>query len=172
MGRFRPVVRPLWSPYVWLNDVVNAVYEGVAAGVMTPLMATPFIAPCLRLVGCKVGRWAFIETTLFSEFDLVEIGDEAALNLGATVQTHLFEDRVMKSDRLTIGDGCTLGNMAVVLYGTAMEQGATLDALSVLMKGEILPRGSAWTGIPTKRAMVPRAPGRAARESLDGLTAG
>ena len=156
MGRFVPVKKPLWSPYVWMNDVVNALYEGAAAGAMSPLMGTPFIAPCLRLIGCKIGRWVFIETTLFSEFDLVEIGDEAALNLGATVQTHLFEDRVMKSDRLKIGNGCSLGNMAVVLYSTEMKPGASLDALSVLMKGEVLPQGSAWTGIPTKRAVSSR----------------
>ena len=48
----------------------------------------------------------------FSEFDLVEIGDHAALNLGATIQTHLFEDRVMKADYLRIGAGCTVGNLA------------------------------------------------------------
>ena len=96
-------MKPLWCSYVWLNDVVNALYETVAASAMTPLMGTPFIAPCLRMMGCKVGRWVFLETTLFSEFDLVEIGDRAALNLGATIQTHLFEDRVMKSDQLKIG---------------------------------------------------------------------
>ncbi len=156
MGRFKPVVKPLWSPYVWMNDVVNAIYEGVAAGVMAPLMGTPFMAPCLRMMGCKIGRWTFLETTLFSEFDLVEIGDEAALNLGATIQTHLFEDRVMKSGYLKIGAGSSMGNMAVVLYSAEIRRGASLDALSVLMKGEKLPQGSAWTGIPTKREATSR----------------
>ncbi|HZQ14401.1 MAG TPA: Pls/PosA family non-ribosomal peptide synthetase [Pseudolabrys sp.] len=154
MGKFKPVVKPLWSPYVWLNDVVNAIYEAVAATAMAPLMGTPFIVPCLRMMGCKIGRRVFLETTLFSEFDLVRIGDDAALNLGSTIQTHLFEDRVMKSDYLTIGNGCSVGNMAVVLYGTEMRPGSSLDALSVLMKGEVLPAASGWTGIPTKRATV------------------
>ncbi|MEX2034638.1 MAG: Pls/PosA family non-ribosomal peptide synthetase, partial [Xanthobacteraceae bacterium] len=150
IGRFEPVMKPLWCGYVWLNDVVNALYETVAASAMTPFMGTPFIAPCLRMMGCKVGRWAFLETTLFSEFDLVEIGDRAALNLGATIQTHLFEDRVMKSDRLKIGPECSIANMAVVLYGTEMQRGSSLGALSVLMKGEVLPPFSRWAGIPTR----------------------
>jgi len=102
------------------------------------------------MMGCKVGRWVFLETTLFSEFDLVEIGDRAALNLGATIQTHLFEDRVMKSDRLRIGPECSIANMAVVLYGTEMQRGSSLGALSVLMKGEVLPPFSRWAGIPTR----------------------
>jgi non-ribosomal peptide synthetase-like protein len=152
IGKFKPVVKPLWCGYVWLNEVVNALYETIAAAAMTPFMGTPFIAVCLRMMGCKVGRWVFLETTLFSEFDLVEIGNFAGLNLGATVQTHLFEDRVMKSDRLTIGDECSVGNMAVVLYGTEMKRGSSLGPLSVLMKGEILPASSYWIGIPTRPA--------------------
>ena len=91
-------MRPLWSSYVWFNEVVNALYETVGSVALMPLMGTPFISPFLRMMGCKIGRWVFLETTLFSEFDLVKIEDRAALNLGATIQTHLFEDRVMKAD--------------------------------------------------------------------------
>ena len=150
MGTFKPTVKPLWCSYVWLNEVVNGLYETIAAAAMTPLMGTPFISPCLRIMGCKIGRWVFLETTLFSEFDLVYIGDYAALNLGSTIQTHLFEDRVMKSDYLRIGPECSVGNMTVILYGTTMLPRSSLAPLSVLMKGEILPAGSRWSGIPTR----------------------
>src|SRR5262249_47939759 len=150
IGRFEPTAKPLWCSYVWLNEVVNAVYESVAAAAAAPLMGTPFLAPLLRAMGCKIGRWVFLETTLFSEFDLVEIGDDAALNLGATIQTHLFEDRVMKADYLKIGDRCSVGNMAVVLYGSEMLEGSSLGPLSVLMKGDTLPAFRRWHGIPTQ----------------------
>lgn len=150
-GTHKPVVKPLWSRFVWHNEVVNGVYESVAASAMDPLMGSPLIAPCLRMMGCKVGKWCFIETTLFSEFDLVEIGDRACLNLGSTVQTHLFEDRVFKSDHLRIGTGCTVGNMGIVLYGTKMQAGSALGPLSVLMKGESLPTLTHWHGIPCER---------------------
>jgi non-ribosomal peptide synthetase-like protein len=150
MGRFVPVVRPLWCGYVWRNELVTALYETVAAPIMTLFMGTPFISPFLRMMGCKIGRWVFLETTLFSEFDLVEIGDYAALNLGSTVQTHLFEDRMMKSDYLKIGPECSVGNMTVILYATTMQQRSSLAPLSVLMKGETLPGDSRWSGIPTR----------------------
>jgi non-ribosomal peptide synthetase-like protein len=151
IGAHKPVVKPLWSRYVWHNEIVNGVYESVAASAMDPLMGSPLIAPCLRMMGCKIGKWCFIETTLFSEFDLVEIGDHACLNLGATVQTHLFEDRVFKSDYLRIGSGCSVGNMGIVLYGTKMQAGSALGPLSVLMKGETLPPLTHWHGIPCER---------------------
>lgn len=150
MGTFKPEVHPLYSPFVWFNDVINGIFEAVAAVAMTPFMGTPYLAPLLRTMGCKVGKWCFLDTTLVSEFDLVRIGDYASLNLGATLQTHLFEDRVMKSDTLVIGDGCNVGNMAIVLYATEMQRGSTLGSLSVLMKGETLPPMSRWRGIPSE----------------------
>jgi non-ribosomal peptide synthetase-like protein len=150
MGTFEPEVHPLYSPFVWFNDVINGIFEAVAAVAMTPFMGTPYLAPLLRTMGCKVGKWCFLDTTLVSEFDLVRIGDYASLNLGATLQTHLFEDRVMKSDTLVIGDGCNVGNMAIVLYATEMQRGSTLGSLSVLMKGETLPPMSRWRGIPSE----------------------
>jgi non-ribosomal peptide synthetase-like protein len=150
VGTFRPTVRPLWCAYVWRNEIVNGVYETLAANAMSPLLGTPFAAPALRLMGCKIGREVFLQTTLFSEFDLVKIGDRAALNLGSTIQTHLFEDRMMKADTLEIGDGCSIGNMSVVLYGAKMQGGSSLGPMSLLMKGETLPAATRWHGIPTE----------------------
>ena len=93
----------------------------------------------------------FIETTLFSEFDLAHIADYAAVDFGVTIQTHLFEDRILKAGRLEIADGANVGNMAIVLYDTKMELGSSLAPLSVLMKGETLPPLSYWYGVPTQR---------------------
>ena len=149
MGRFKPVIVPLWCRYVWLNEMVNGAYESIMSPVVSAFFGTAFAAPILRLLGCKIGKHCYIASALFSEFDLIEIGDYVALNAGAVVQNHLFEDRVMKSSTLRIADGCTVGNMAVVLYDTRMEEGAVLGPLSLLMKGEVQPAGTRWRGIPT-----------------------
>jgi non-ribosomal peptide synthetase-like protein len=151
LGTFEPVIQPLWSPYVWFNEVINGAHESVAAPLLGPLLGTPFFASYLRLMGCKVGRHAFIETTLFGEFDLVEIGDHVALNPDVVVQNHLFEDRIFKSSRLVIGDNCSVGNMSVVLYDSAMGEGSSIGSLSLLMKGESIPPHTHWEGIPIQR---------------------
>ena len=150
MGAFEPTVQPLWCRYVWHNEIVNGAYETIAEAVMPPLLGTPLAALCLRMMGCRIGKWVYLETTYFSEFDLVDIGDYAALNFGATIQTHLFEDRVMKADHLRIGAGASVGNMAVVLYDAHVMRGASLGPLSLLMKGETLPADSRWFGIPSE----------------------
>lgn len=155
MPRFKPIVKPLWCSYIWFNEVVNAVYEAAAGSLLAPMLGTPYIAWFLRHLGCKIGKWVFLETSLTSEFDLITVGDRASLSLGSTIQPHLFEDRVMKSDTIDIGKCCSVGNMAVVLYGTRMEEGAALEPLSVLMKGEALPSWSRWHGVPSQPHQAP-----------------
>ena len=56
----------------------------------------------------------------------------------------------MKADYLRIGNGASVGNMAVVLYDTEIKRGASLGQFSLLMKGETLPADSRWAGIPSE----------------------
>ncbi|MCC7476797.1 MAG: amino acid adenylation domain-containing protein [Pirellulales bacterium] len=151
MGVFKPVVKPLWCSYVWSNELVNGYYEAVCKTFAMPLLGTPFIGWFLRGMGCQIGRRAFIETDLFSEFDLVRVGDYAALGSGVIIQNHLFEDRVMKSSFVTIADDCSVGEMSVVLYDTEVQQGASIRPLSLVMKGETLPEHTRWIGIPIQQ---------------------
>jgi non-ribosomal peptide synthetase-like protein len=155
MGTFKPVIVPLWSMYVWLNEMINGAYESVMTPAIMPFLGTPFVGPLLRLIGCKIGKHCYIESTLFSEWDLVEVGDYAALNAGAIIQTHLFEDRIMKSSYLKVGSETSIGNMAVALYDTEMKTGSSLGPLSLLMKGETLAPHTKWHGIPTVQVKPP-----------------
>ncbi|MEM7620065.1 MAG: Pls/PosA family non-ribosomal peptide synthetase [Pseudomonadota bacterium] len=149
MGRFKPVVVPLWSQYVWWNELVNGVYECLMAPWIKNFYGTPFASVLLRLMGCKIGKYCYIETDLFSEFDLVNIGNHVSLNAGAVVQNHLFEDRIMKSSYVKVHDGCVIGNMSVILYDSVMQKDAVLSPMSLLMKGETMPKQCRWHGIPT-----------------------
>ena len=60
MGKFKPVIVPLWCPYVWLNEMVNGAYETMMAPVVSLCFGTPFAAWLLRLLGCRIGRYNFI----------------------------------------------------------------------------------------------------------------
>ena len=79
---------------------------------------------------------------------LVTIGDDCTLNAGSDIQCHSQEDGAFKSDRITIGAGCTLGVGAFVHYGVTMGDGAVLAPDSFLMKGEDVPPHAQWGGNP------------------------
>jgi non-ribosomal peptide synthetase-like protein len=152
VGRYHSGEKPLWCTFVWRNELINALHEHLAdAWLLGMLTRTPFVCWYFRLLGAKIGRRVYMDTTDFSEFDLATIGDEAMLNADCTIQTHLFEDRVMKMGTIEIAPRCKVGSGTLVLYDTKMETGASLGELSLLMKGETLPANSRWTGIPARR---------------------
>jgi carbonic anhydrase/acetyltransferase-like protein (isoleucine patch superfamily) len=151
VGRYRPGEHPLWSTFVWRNELINALHEHLAGPFLVgALTGTPFLCWYFRLLGARIGRRVYLETTDFTEFDLARIGDEAALNADCTVQTHLFEDRVMKMSHLDIGPQCSVGAGSLVLYDARMEPASRLGMLSLLMKGEVLPAGTSWAGNPAR----------------------
>ena len=144
-------MEPLWSTFVRRTEFVTGLYEAAAvpAGVGL-LVGTPFLPPVLRWFGARIGRRTWIGTTYLTEFDLVEIGDDATVGTEVSLQTHLFEDRVMKMSVVTVGAGATIGTRAIVLYDAVVGDDVSLGSLSLLMKGEHLTPGSRWRGIPAK----------------------
>jgi non-ribosomal peptide synthetase-like protein len=152
MGRYRPAEKPLWDSFIWRNELITALHENLADPLLNDLLGgTPFAAWFFRGMGSKIGRRVYMGTTQFTEYDLIEIGDNVTLGNDCTLQTHLFEDRVMKMSTVKVGANCSIGADAVILYDTQMLPGSVLSPLSLLMKGEVLPSGTAWEGIPAQR---------------------
>ncbi len=156
IGRYKVAEKPLWSHFVWRSELVTSTYENLAVPFFADMLrGTPFLPAYLRLLGCRIGKRVYLDTTDITEFDMVRIGDGAALNCDCGPQTHLFEDRVMKIGPVDIGRRCVLGGGSIVLYGASMEEGSTLGELSLLMKGENLPASTRWEGSPARPAARP-----------------
>ena len=103
------------------------------------------------MLGVRLGQRVFDDGCNLTEKTLVTIGDDVhASTPGAVIQCHSQEDGTFKSDRITIGAGCTLGVGAFVHYGVTMGDGAVLAPDSFLMKGEEIPPGARWGGNPAR----------------------
>ena len=112
------------------------------------LRGTPWLNDAFRLLGARIERGVYLDTTDMTEFDCVQIGEYSELNALCCPQTHLFEDRVMKIDHVKIGSRVTLGPRCTVLYGAQVGDGAQLGPLTLVMKGESIPAGTRWHGLP------------------------
>ena len=152
IGTYTPKTKPLWDIFVRRSELVTALYENISVPALAGFfIGTPFLAPILRMHGVKVGKRCYIETTFITEFDLVEIGDDCTICESTSLQTHLFEDRVMKMSYVRIEDGCSVGIRSVILYDSYLEKNVNLDSLSLVMKGETLLSGLRYRGIPVEK---------------------
>lgn len=155
LGRYRKRADPMWTPFVWLSEGVTNMYEGIAVpNFMRYLRGTPWLPLAFNLLGCRIGRGVYMDTTDITEFDCVTIGDHSELNALSCPQTHLFEDRVMKIDRVEIGSKVYIGPRSAVLYSARVGDNARIGPLTLVMKGEHIPAASAWSGLPA----APRRP--------------
>jgi non-ribosomal peptide synthetase-like protein len=149
LGRYKKRAEPMWTPFVWLSEGVTNMYEGIAVpNFMRYLRGTPWLPLAFNLLGCRIGKGVYLDTTDITEFDCVHIGDHSELNALSCPQTHLFEDRVMKIDRVDIGSKVYLGPRSAVLYSAKVGDNARIGPLTLVMKGEHIPAATAWNGLP------------------------
>jgi non-ribosomal peptide synthetase-like protein len=119
---------------------------------LTVFNGTPMKPLFLRLQGAKIGRGLFDDGGGLTEPSMVEIGDDCILNYSSHLQSHSLEDGTFKSDRIKMGNHCTLGTNAFAHYGTIMHDDSVLEADAFLMKGSVMERGTRWLGNPAREA--------------------
>jgi non-ribosomal peptide synthetase-like protein len=149
VGRTRAVEYPLWSSFVWRNEVVDTFVEMVAAPWFArAATGTPVLNWWLRSMGARIGRGVWLETYWLPEADLVRLGDAVTVNRGCVLQTHLFHDRILRMDTVTLEQGASMGPHGVVLPAATLGAGASVGPVSLVMRGESVPAGSRWIGNP------------------------
>lgn len=166
VGRIRATERPLWSSFVWRNEVADTFVETVAAPWFArAATGTPVMNLWLRALGADIGRGVWCETYWLPEADLVTLADGATVNRGCVVQTHLFHDRIMQMDTVTLEAGTTLGPNCVALPASRLGTGATVGPASLVMRGDEVPAGTRWQGNPIAPWPVPGKKRRASASS-------
>lgn len=157
VGRITAIEHPLWSSFVWRNEVSDTFVETVAAPWFARAAAgTPVMNLWLRALGARIGRGVWCETYWLPEADLVTLGEGATVSRGCVVQTHLFHDRIMRMDTVVLDRGATLGPHCVALPAARIGPGATIGPASLVMRGDEVPPSTRWQGNPIKPWTPPR----------------
>ncbi len=143
----QPAICSIYDPYFWLHE---RLWKVPALDYLHAFDGTPFKNVIWRLMGARIGKRVFDDGVHITERTLTTIGDDCVLNLASTIQCHSQEDGTFKTDRTTLGAGCTIGVGALVHYGVTMGDGSVLAADSFLMKGEYVPPHARWGGNPAR----------------------
>ena len=149
VGRHTPGDHPLWSGFVWRNELADTFTEVIAAPWFASItQGTVVLNVWLRMLGAKIGRGVWCDSYWLPETDLVELRDGSTVNQGCVVQTHLFHDRVLSMDTVTLKAGATLGPNSVMLPAAVIGRHTTVGPVSLVMRGESVPSQTRWIGNP------------------------
>ncbi|MFF3613984.1 Pls/PosA family non-ribosomal peptide synthetase [Streptomyces sp. NPDC002580] len=149
VGRHRAGEHPLWSGFVWRNELADTFVEVVAVPWLAgSVPGTPLMTAWLRGLGARIGRGTWVESYWLPETDLVTIEDAATVNRGCVLQTHLFHDRILRTDTVVLREGATLGPGGIVLPGSSVGARSTLGPASLVMAAESVPDDTRWLGNP------------------------
>ncbi len=158
VGRIREGEYPLWSSFVWRNEVADTFVETVAA---------PWFARAAsghagdEHVAARTGRHGrprrLVRNLLAARGGSRHARRRAApWNRGCVVQTHLFHDRIMCMDTVVLGAGATLGPHGVALPAARLGAGVTVGPASLVVRGDEVPNRHAGKAIRSGHGISPR----------------
>ncbi|GAC1587849.1 MAG: non-ribosomal peptide synthetase [Ginsengibacter sp.] len=152
VGKYFSWQRPMWTSKVWKSEAITTIYEALAVPFFLEfLKGTPWLPLVIKVLGVKTGERVWMNTTDITEYDMVSIGTDSALNIDCGPQTHLFEDRVMKVGKVKIGERNSIGAASIILYNAELGNDVQVEPLSLVMKGEVLPENTKWGGSPVRK---------------------
>jgi acetyltransferase-like isoleucine patch superfamily enzyme len=141
-----PVLR--WARYAMSTHVVR-----VLAG--TWLRATPLWSFYHRLNGAHVGRRVYVNSIMLSDHDLLELDDDVVIGADVHLSGHIVEGGLLKTGRVRLGRGVTIGVGTMVEIGVTIGEGTQVGALSVVPKHRTLEPQAIYGGVPVRRLDQP-----------------
>ena len=141
-----PLLR--WVRYMAASHMVRTLAGPIFRG-------TPVWTMYLRLNGARVGRRVYVNSLFISDHNLLEFGNDVVIGAQVHLSGHTVEAGVVKTGRVTLGDGVTIGLCSVVDIDVEIGPGAQVGALSFVPKHARLAAGDVYVGIPVKVLQPP-----------------
>ena len=104
----------------------------------------------MRALGGKVGAGVFWAASVPTEIDIFTVGERVVVEEGATVVGHVVDHGQIQHRPTIIGADAYIGAGSHVQPGVYLGSGAQLLPLTLAMKSECMPSGTAWQGSPAE----------------------
>jgi acetyltransferase-like isoleucine patch superfamily enzyme len=132
-----------WARYMAASHVVR-LFVGVL------FRGTPIWTLYLRLNGARFGRRVYVNSLFLSDHNLLTFGHDVVIGGDVHLSGHTVERGIVKTGRVTLGDGVTIGLCSVVEIDVEIGRHAQIGALSFVPKHARLEPGEVYVGIPVK----------------------
>lgn len=133
-----------WSRYMISTHVVRVL-------VGTFFRSSPIWTWYMKLNGARIGSGVYINSLSISDHNLLEFGDGVVIGESVHLSGHTVEGGVVKTGRVRLGRGVTVGLGSMIGIGVEAGDGCQIGALSVVPKYTKLDRGAIYAGVPVRK---------------------
>jgi acetyltransferase-like isoleucine patch superfamily enzyme len=133
-----------WSRYMISTHVVRVL-------VGTFFRSSPLWTWYMKLNGARVGSGVYINSLSISDHNMLEFGDGVVIGESVHLSGHTVEGGVVKTGRVRLGRGVTVGLGSMVGIGVEAGDRCQIGALSVVPKHTKLEAGAIYAGVPVRR---------------------
>jgi len=133
-----------WSRYMVSTHVVRVL-------VGTFFRSSALWTWYLRLNGAQIGRGVYINSLSISDHNLLEFGDGVVIGESVHLSGHTVEGGVVKTGRVRLGRGVTVGLGSMVGIGVEAGERCQIGALSVVPKNTRLEPDAIYAGVPVRK---------------------
>ncbi len=137
-----------WPLLTWTRYMVSTHVVRLFAG--SVLRSTPLWTFYLRLNGARLGRGVYVNTLFVSDHNLLEFDDYVVIGDGVHLSGHTVEHGAVRTARVRLGRGVTIGLGSVIGIGVEAEPRATVGALSLVPKFTTLKADGIYVGSPVE----------------------
>jgi acetyltransferase-like isoleucine patch superfamily enzyme len=137
-----------WPLMRWARYLAAAHVVRVFAG--TLFRGTPVWSSYLRMNGARLGRRVFVNSLSVSDHNMLEFGHDVVVGAEVQLSGHTVEHGIVKTGRVVLGDGVTIGLCSVIDIDVEVGARAQVGALSLVPKHTRLEAGVVYAGIPVR----------------------
>lgn len=148
------ISRPNGPLLDWVRYTISIHLVRIFAGLV--FRATPMWTLYMRLNGAKLGRRVWVNSLWVTDHNLLEFGDDVVIGSEVHLSGHTVERGTVKTAKVRLGAGVTIGVSAIVEIGVTVGAGSQIGALSFVPKFAQLEAGKTYAGIPVHLIEHPR----------------
>lgn len=111
---------------------------------------TRFNVAFYRAMGADVGKGVVVNSAHVYDLNLLTLGDGAVIGGSAVVMAHMGQGNDMYIEEVTIEDGASIGEGAIVFPGATIGEDAVVGAGSVVPADTHVPAGETVQGVPVE----------------------
>jgi acyl carrier protein len=148
IGRIRPGNYKLWGSYYfrfWIVGKVTAICPVIY------FTGTSIMNWFMRLMGAKVGKNCYINTSAIDTFDLVKLGKNVSICTDTHLRGYTIEDGWLKIGTIELGDDAFVGTRCCLAQNSKMGANSSIEDLTLVPAGAVIPENENWGGSPPRK---------------------